>query len=280
MQPSRAEVRSRMLSFYAAHHPTKVEQIDGILDRYAGKEGAVLQAMQLKYPQWDFSAASPGNDAAGSALASERTEATRVGQGGVADLLRRNAELEYRCQRAEEERDAERARRERAEADASEMRRQREAEQQLLQQLRRELQQLRSGDDSTERELEALLSSAAGMRERTTLLQRENEELLHLQRHAVEQITAARTAEAAKALADRAASTASAHRSAAGASDAAALEGALQLLAAVGPPPDAKFVSPVPPTRYVGVGLSGRVEGRDVAAAAVSPARYGAPHPW
>ncbi|KAJ9458353.1 hypothetical protein DIPPA_12847 [Diplonema papillatum] len=52
---SRREVaRRKMVAFYARYLPDKVPGVDAILDQYRGREDALIKAMKIKYPTWNF----------------------------------------------------------------------------------------------------------------------------------------------------------------------------------------------------------------------------------
>ena len=57
--PGREIARRKMMAFYARYLPDKVGQVDSILDQYPGNEEAVVQAMQTKYPTWNFDYTPP-----------------------------------------------------------------------------------------------------------------------------------------------------------------------------------------------------------------------------
>eukprot|EP00755_Sulcionema_specki_P022620 Sspe_Gene.76961::Locus_48064_Transcript_1_1_Confidence_1.000_Length_568::g.76961::m.76961 len=56
---SREVARRKMIAFYARYLPEKLPQVDSILDQYPGSEHKVIHAMQIKYPEWNFSYVPP-----------------------------------------------------------------------------------------------------------------------------------------------------------------------------------------------------------------------------
>ena len=87
--------RERLVAFYTKYQPDKLDGIDGILDKYVGKEDKLFNALVKKYgpaPEDPFYAAiSDSDDDEGDAAVADQMKGLDVGSGGKDKKKRRGA---------------------------------------------------------------------------------------------------------------------------------------------------------------------------------------------